>query len=330
MEEVGGGTVCVTGGTGYVASWLIMRLLQHGYSVRATVRSKPSAERKRDISYLTNLPGAPDRLQIFHADLNQPETFNEAIQGCAGVFHVAHPIDLEGKEPEETVTNRALEGTLGILKACINSKTVKRVVYTSSLATILFNSKGLSETDESTWSELDLCKSSNLVSSSYLVSKTVAERAALEFAEKHGLDLVTVILPIVFGPFICPNIPASVYMGLAPIFGDEDKCKCLTNTYMVHIDDVASAHIHLLEHSNAKGRYICSSVQTTIHELYDFLPARYPDFQIRMTDNLKEIKSYKRSKVSSRKLLSTGFKFEYGLGEMFDGAVQCCKEKGYL
>lgn len=33
------GTVCVTGGTGYVASWLIMRLLQHGYSVRATVRS---------------------------------------------------------------------------------------------------------------------------------------------------------------------------------------------------------------------------------------------------------------------------------------------------
>jgi nucleoside-diphosphate-sugar epimerase len=33
------GTVCVTGATGYVASWLIMRLLQHGYSVHATVRS---------------------------------------------------------------------------------------------------------------------------------------------------------------------------------------------------------------------------------------------------------------------------------------------------
>ena len=41
MEE-DKGTVCVTGGTGYVASWLIMRLLQHGYSVRATVRSDPS------------------------------------------------------------------------------------------------------------------------------------------------------------------------------------------------------------------------------------------------------------------------------------------------
>lgn len=43
MEE-GRGTVCVTGGTGYVASWLIMKLLQHGYSIRATVRSHSSGE----------------------------------------------------------------------------------------------------------------------------------------------------------------------------------------------------------------------------------------------------------------------------------------------
>jgi len=43
MEE-DKGTVCVTGGTGYVASWLIMRLLQHGYSVRATVRSDPASK----------------------------------------------------------------------------------------------------------------------------------------------------------------------------------------------------------------------------------------------------------------------------------------------
>lgn len=178
-----------------------------------------AAESKRDISYLTTLPGASDRLQIFHADLNQPDTFDEAIQGCTGVFHLAHPMDIDNKEPEETVTKRALEGTLGILKACLNSKTVKRVVYTSSLATILFNSKGLSETDENTWSEIDICKSSGLVGSSYLVSKTVVEKTALEFAEKHGLDIVTVILPIVVGPFICPNIPSSVYMGMAPISG---------------------------------------------------------------------------------------------------------------
>ena len=178
------------------------------------------AEGKRDISYLTSLPGAQEKLQIFDADLSNPETFNDAIQGCTGVFHLAHPMDVEGKEPEEAVTKRALEGTLGILRACIDSKTVKRVVYTSSLATILFNSKQLEETDETTWSEVDLCRSNKLVSSSYLVSKTVVERTALEFAERNGLDLVTVVLPIVVGPFVCPNVPASVYMGLAPIFGN--------------------------------------------------------------------------------------------------------------
>lgn len=43
MEDIKG-TVCVTGGTGYVASWLIMRLLQHGYSVRATIRSNPAGK----------------------------------------------------------------------------------------------------------------------------------------------------------------------------------------------------------------------------------------------------------------------------------------------
>lgn len=152
-------------------------------------------ECKRDLSYLTHLPGAS---QIFQADLNQPHSFNEAIQGCTAVFHLAHPMDTDqAKEPEETVTRRAVEGTVGILKACLeNKKTLKRVVYTSSgAATILYNDKGLSVSDENTWSELDVCRSSKLVSPSYLVSKTVVEKMALEFAENNGLDLVTLVLP---------------------------------------------------------------------------------------------------------------------------------------
>lgn len=41
----GTGLVCVTGGTGFIASWLIMRLLQRGYSVRATVRANAGSNR---------------------------------------------------------------------------------------------------------------------------------------------------------------------------------------------------------------------------------------------------------------------------------------------
>ncbi|KAA8515931.1 hypothetical protein F0562_019110 [Nyssa sinensis] len=274
------GAVCVTGGTGYVASWLIMKLLEKGYSVRATIRFNSDAECKKDISYLTNLPGASEKLSIFTADLNKPESFSEAIEGCTGVFHVAHPVDFIGKEPEEIIIKRAVEGTLGILNSCLNSKTVKRVVYTSSAATVMFKNKDQALTDESSWSDIDFYRSLNLMSTSYLVAKTKTEQAALEFAEKHGLNLVTLIPSLVVGPFICPNIPGSVYIGLAMILGKQELYRVLVNSNLVHIDDLASAHIFLLEYPNAEGRYICSSNEITIHKLSEFLSAKYPDFQI--------------------------------------------------
>ncbi|KAJ6390945.1 hypothetical protein OIU77_025034 [Salix suchowensis] len=150
------GRVCVTGGTGYLASWLIMKLLEQGYLVNTTVRPHP--EHKRDVSFLTSLPGGSERLQIFYADLSEPNGFAAAIKGCIGVFHVASPIPLDfGKgEPEEVVIERAINGTLGILRACLNSKTVKRVVYTSSAAAVVFNDSGEEMMDESYWSNKNM------------------------------------------------------------------------------------------------------------------------------------------------------------------------------
>ncbi|KAF2298205.1 hypothetical protein GH714_018598 [Hevea brasiliensis] len=298
--EVEKGTVCVTGGTGYVASWLVMKLLQRGYTVRATIRSDPE-ENKKDISYITNLPGAADRLKIFSADLNQPESFKAAIEGCIGVFHVAHPMDPYGKEPEERVTKIAVEGLLGILRACLKSKTVKRVVYTSSAVSIMYNDKGLNVTDENTWSDLDICRKNKSVSTSYLVSKTVTEKMALDFAAKHGLDLVTIVLPLVVGPFICPYIPSSVYLALAVVFDP-----------------------------NAKGRYICSYLQMTTRSLVQFLSAKFQEFQIPAMNNVKENEDSRLSNLSSMKLLDLGFKFGFGLEDMFGGAIQCCRDKGFL
>lgn len=176
-------------------------------------------EYKKDLSYLTNLPEASSRLEIFQADLDQVGSFDKAIEGCVGVFHLAHPMDVHGQEPEQIVTKRSVEGTLGILKACLDSKTVKRVIYTSSAATVLFNDKGLDVVDEDTWSDLGICRGSNLVSSSYLVSKILTERAALEFGKENGLEVVSLVLPLVVGPFICPNVPSSVYIALAMIIG---------------------------------------------------------------------------------------------------------------
>ena len=64
------------------------------------------------------------------------------------------------------------------------------------------------------------------------------------------------------------------------IAGDNGQYKYLMNTAMVHVDDVARAHIFLLECSTAEGRYICSSEIMTLERMSEFLSERYPEFQI--------------------------------------------------
>ncbi|GMI75854.1 BRI1-5 ENHANCED 1 [Hibiscus trionum] len=323
------GTVCVTGGTGYVASWLIKVLLDDGYFVHTTVRADPG--NKRDLSFLTSLPGADEKLKIFTADLDHPESFDAAIQGCKGVLHVAAPVDFPAKDPEPVVTQRAINGSLGILKSCLRSKTVKRVVYTSSIAAVYNNihNKAVEMMDESYWSDVDYIRDTlEPRGSSYAVSKTLTEKAMSEFAAQHGLDLVTVIPPMVLGPFICPKMHGTVRATLAPILGNREDYHFLINAAMVHVDDLSRALIFLLEHPEAKGRYNCSSDTVTIQQVVEILSTNYPEFRI--ADSVGEAKGPKLPGLWSKKLMDLGFKFKYGVKDMYDGAIKSCKEKGLL
>ncbi|XP_065854338.1 vestitone reductase-like [Euphorbia lathyris] len=330
MEEEKG-SVCVSGGTGFLASWLIMKLLQHGYSVHTTIRPHPTPEHKRDVGFLTNLPEAKKKLKIYEADMNEPESFKPAIEGCIGVFHVATPVDFENKEPEQVVTKRAIDGTLGILKACLDSNTVKRVVYTSSASAVQFSGKPVDLMDENFWSDVDYIKSlENFSFGPYMISKTLTEKSALEFGQQHGLDVVTVIPSFINGPFICPKFPGSVHTSLAMILGEREQYGPLLNMSMVHTDDVARAHIFLFEYGEAKGRYICSSHTITIEEMSEFLSANYPELSIPTMESLGDIKGFRIPSLTSKKLLNSGFEFKYGLKDMFDGAIQSSKSKGYL
>jgi hypothetical protein len=80
-----GKTVCVTGASGFIASWLVKLLLERGYTVRGTVRNPEKAK------HLLQLPSASDHLKLFAADLLKPGCFDEIVQGCDGVFHTASP-----------------------------------------------------------------------------------------------------------------------------------------------------------------------------------------------------------------------------------------------
>jgi vestitone reductase len=317
----------VTGGTGFLGSWIIKSLLENGYSVNTTIRADP--ERKRDVSFLTNLPGASERLHFFNADLSDPESFNEAIEGCVGIFHTASPIDFAVSEPEEIVTKRTVDGALGILKACVNSKTVKRFIYTSSGSAVSFNGKNKDVLDESDWSDVDLLRSVKPFGWSYGVSKTLAEKAVLEFGQQNGIDVVTLILPFIVGSFVCPKLPDSVEKALVLVLGKKEQIGIIS-FHMVHVDDVARAHMYLLENPVPGGRYNCSPFFVSIEEMSQLLSAKYPEYQILSVDELKEIKGARLPDLNSKKLVDAGFEFKYSVDDMFDDAIQCCKEKGYL
>ncbi|KAL7591639.1 hypothetical protein Lser_V15G31743 [Lactuca serriola] len=325
------GTVCVTGGAGYLASWMIKTLLEDGYSVNATWRSDPELNGRRQWHH--GLPGASKRLKLFNADLSKPATFKAPIKGCTGVFHVAHPIDVHGKESEHVLTERAMKGSLGILQACIDSKTVKKLIYTSSASTVVFNEKRLNNEilDEESWSDVDSIRANDKqFGVSYFVSKTMTEKATLEFADRKGFNVVTVLPTNIHGPFVGASCPRAVRGSMALIFGDIGKPRLLVKTPFVHIDDVARAHIHLLEYPKAKGRYICSKVAVTIDELYKILSERYPEYKMSNINSLRAAEKINMADVSSRKLLGTGFRFKYGLEEMFDDAIDCCKRNNIL
>ncbi|XP_043691732.1 phenylacetaldehyde reductase-like [Telopea speciosissima] len=92
-----GKTVCVTGASGYIASWLVKLLLARGYTVKASVRD-PNDTKKT--AHLLALDGAKERLHLFKANLMDEGSFDSLVDGCEGVFHTASPVNFVDKNPQ--------------------------------------------------------------------------------------------------------------------------------------------------------------------------------------------------------------------------------------
>ncbi|PNT38225.1 hypothetical protein POPTR_005G229500v4 [Populus trichocarpa] len=319
-------TVCVTGASGFIGSWLVMRLLEKGYTVRATVRDPDNT---RKVKHLLELPKADTHLTLWKADLSVEGSFDEAVQGCTGVFHVATPMDFESKDPENEVIKPTINGVLDIMKACAKAKTVRRIVFTSSAGTVDVEEHKKPVYDESCWSDLEFVQTVKMTGWMYFVSKTLAEQAAWKYAKENNLDFISVIPPLVVGPFIMHSMPPSLITALSLITGNEAHYGIIKQGNYVHLDDLCRAHIVLFENPKAEGRYICSSHEATIHDLAKLLREKYPKYNV--PAKFKDIDEDLASVVfSSKKLLDLGFEFKYSLEEMFAGAVETCREKGLI
>ncbi|KAJ3703868.1 hypothetical protein LUZ61_007573 [Rhynchospora tenuis] len=198
--------VCVTGASGYVASWLVKLLLQRGYTVRATVRDL-SDPKKTD--HLRALDGATERLHLFKADLLDEGSFDTAIEGCHGVFHTASPCQATATDPKTELIDPAVKGTLNVLRSCSKYPSVKRIVVTSSINAVTHNGKPLNSdvvVDEMWFSSPEFCEQSQLW---YHLSKTLTEEAAWKFSKENGLDMVVINPGFVIGPLLQPTLNAT-------------------------------------------------------------------------------------------------------------------------
>ncbi|CBI37707.3 hypothetical protein VitviT2T_003301 [Vitis vinifera] len=314
--------VCVTGASGFLASWLVKRLLLSGYHVTGTVRD-PGNDKK--LAHLWRLEGARERLTLVRADLMEEGSFDKAIMGCHGVFHTASPVMGSAADPKAEILVPAVEGTLNVLRSCKKNPSLRRVVLTSSssAARVRDDFDPKIPLDESSWSSVELCESLQIW---YALSKVLAEKAAWEFCKENGIDLVTVLPSFVIGPSLPPDLCSTASDVLGLLKGETEKFKWNGRMGYVHIDDVALCHILVYEHENAHGRYLCNSAVVDNNVLASLLSARYPSLPVPKRFDALDRPYYE---FNTSKLQSLGFKFK-SIQEMFDDCVASLVEKGHL
>ncbi|KVH89065.1 NAD-dependent epimerase/dehydratase [Cynara cardunculus var. scolymus] len=204
MESKSRCKVCVTGGAGYIGSALVHSLLQNGYTVHATLRNLDAEE----------------RLHLFEADIYRPQEFEEAIQGCVYVFHLATPIyDTSGYKYNDKI-KATISAVKKIVDVCIQSRTVKRLIYTASVVAaspLKDDGSGYKTTmDESCWTPFHInVPYSNDFVKEYTEAKTRAEQEILKIGEDEANELEVVTLscglvggretPMVNGRFLCSS-----------------------------------------------------------------------------------------------------------------------------
>ena len=243
-----GETVLVTGGTGIIAQYCILALLDAGYQVRTTVRS---LGREAEVRTMLKEGGAEpgDRLSFFAADLSADAGWAEAAAGCAYVMHGASPTPSGSQTALEDWVRPAVDGQLRVLRAARDAG-VKRVVLTSAFGAVgLGHAKQTRPWNETDWTELD----SGRPVEPYQVSKPLAERAAWDFIAREGggLELAAVNPEAVLGPALGADTSHSLRLMFSLMIGGPGVPKI--NTGFVDVRDVADLHMRCMLDPKAKG-----------------------------------------------------------------------------
>lgn len=246
----------VTGAGGYVALHIVDLLLKQGHMVRGTVRNLANEERNEPIKKLAS---NPEKIELVEADILKAEQWADAVKDIDVVFHVASPFPFPGDDQDPV--KPAIEGTLNVLKACVDTK-VKRVVVTSS-GYALFGDEA--NTDGKIYTEADWADPEK--TQPYGKSKILAEKAAWDFInerkknEQSVFELAVVNPMLVLGPILSKEFGTSAkFFQMA--FSNEIAGGAIMNDFIPCCDarDVALAHYRAATLPQANGeRFIVQS-----------------------------------------------------------------------
>ena len=270
--------VCVTGGSGFIASHIVQEMLSRGYRVRATARD---LEDPLKVSHLQKMNQDFDgRLELFQADLFVDRSFDQAFEGCDFVVHVAAVAKLTASNPEQSILAPSIQGTQNVLESVARAGTVTRYIHTSSVAAVVpTNASPVTLYNEDSWNN-----DATLKNNPYGLAKTSAEKLIWTFLEgideAQRFEAIAINPVLVVGPvFSKRHLRASPTVIHDLLVGKFPACPQFSFG-IVDVREVAYAHGEALTIENPEKRYLLSHESRWMVEIGRELARLFPKFKI--------------------------------------------------
>lgn len=235
--------VLLTGIGGYIGQHCGAELLNSGFEVVGTVRSLSKADATRSAIAAV----APvEQLSFVEADLLTDAGWDQAMQGCTYVMHVASPFVLAESKDQSELIGPAVEGTRRVIAAAKKAG-VQRVVLTSSTVAMV-TGKPDGRYGPDAWSD------PNAKIGAYARSKTLAERGAWEAVAGSEMELVVINPGVVFGPPLGAEVDGQSIALMRDMIGGKMPMIPDVAMGMVDVRDVARLHVAAMTSPDAVGR----------------------------------------------------------------------------
>jgi nucleoside-diphosphate-sugar epimerase len=249
--QISGNAFLVTGGSGFIGSHVVDRLVAEGASVVVF------DNRLREENLSDALPSG--RVRTLEGDVTNPAAVREAAQGAAGIFHMAVlPLGPCSEDPRRCLEVN-VNGTFNVLEAARDAD-VKKIVYSSA-------SSVYGDTNE-TMDESHPLNARTM----YGASKLAGEYFLRAFNDLYGIDYVTLRYMNVYGPRqeggLVINVLRRIQSGEPPtIMGDGSQ-----SFDFVHVADVAAANVRAMASDVNEGEFnVGGGNEVTVRQIVDRL-----------------------------------------------------------